>query len=53
MPMNTLTEQKPEKTQATYDLQQRRRSAVRTAWALAVLAVLIFTTFVLSGVMGN
>jgi predicted nucleic acid-binding Zn ribbon protein len=35
------------------EIQQRRSRAVRTAWAMAVVAVLIFVMFILSGVMGS
>jgi hypothetical protein len=35
------------------EIQQRRLGAVRTAWVLAVVALLIFVMFILSGVMGN
>lgn len=51
--MNTHTEEKTEKVEQPYDLQQRRQRALRTAWALAVLAGLIFSAFVLSGVLGE
>ena len=35
------------------DLQQRRSAARRTAWLLAAIVVLIFTAFILSGVLGK
>ena len=35
------------------DLKRQRSNAVRTAWALAVIAALIFVAFVLSGVLGE
>ena len=34
-----------------HDLKAQRRRAVKTAWALAAVAVAIFTAFVLSGVL--
>ena len=34
------------------DMKARRSGAVRTALALAVIAVLIFVAFILSGVLG-
>jgi hypothetical protein len=37
----------------TSELQQRRSRAVITAWILAVVAVAIFTTFILSGVLAK
>ena len=35
------------------ELQRQRTRAVRTAWALAALAVVIFVVFILSGVMSQ
>ncbi len=35
------------------DLKKQRSNAVRTAWVLAVIAVIIFAAFVLSGVFGE
>ena len=35
------------------DLRRQRSNAVRTAWALAAIALLIFLVFVLSGVLGE
>jgi len=35
------------------ELAQRRQRAVKTAWALAVVAFLIFLAFVMSGVLGS
>jgi len=35
------------------DLRRQRSNAVRTAWALAVVVLLIFAAFVLSGVLGQ
>lgn len=35
------------------DLDRQRSNAVKTAWALAAIALLIFAMFVLSGVMGE
>lgn len=35
------------------DLQAQRSGAVKTAWALAVVAALIFLAFILSGVLGS
>ena len=35
------------------DINARRSGAVRTAWALAVIAALIFVAFILSGVLGT
>jgi len=32
---------------------EQRRKALRTAWILAVIALLIFTAFILSGVLGS
>jgi hypothetical protein len=34
-------------------LSRQRVNAVRTAWALAAVAILIFAAFVLSGVLGE
>jgi len=51
--MNTLTREKDESKHESYDVQQRRSRAVRTAWVLAAVAGLIFTAFILSGVLGN
>jgi len=60
--MNTITDQagmnstamtgqapKPEQR----DLQRQRSRAVRTAWALAAIALLIFAAFIISGVLGE
>jgi hypothetical protein len=33
------------------EIKERRRQAVKTAWVLAAVAALIFTAFVLSGVL--
>lgn len=35
------------------DLRQQRTNAVRTAWVLAIVAILIFAAFVLSGLFGE
>jgi hypothetical protein len=35
------------------ELRQRRTNAVRTAWILAAIALLIFLAFILSGVLGQ
>ena len=35
------------------DMKDRRNRAVRTAWLLAIVAVVIFITFILSGVLGS
>lgn len=35
------------------DLRKQRSNAVRTAWALAAIALIIFAAFVLSGVLGQ
>jgi len=35
------------------DIRDRRNRAVKTAWALAIVAVLIFIAFILSGVLGT
>lgn len=35
------------------DLKARRGRAVKTAWVLAVVALLIFLSFILSGVLGS
>jgi hypothetical protein len=32
---------------------QRRKNAVRTAWLMAAVAVIIFVLFILSGVLGH
>ena len=34
-------------------IEQRRSRAVKTAWALAIIAGMIFVAFILSGVLGN
>lgn len=41
------------KEQEQRDLRRRRSNAVRTAWVLAVIALIIFAAFVLSGVLGQ
>lgn len=46
-----MTEQTKKEQQA--ELQNRRSSAVRTAWVLAAIALMIFLAFVLSGVLGQ
>ena len=35
------------------DMKYQRKRAVRTAWLLAIVAVMIFIAFILSGVLGN
>lgn len=35
------------------DLKAQRNRAVKTAWVLAAIALLIFITFILSGVLGS
>ena len=35
------------------ELDQRRRSSRRTAWILAIVAVLIFSVFMLTGITGR
>ncbi len=35
------------------ELAARRRRAVKTAWLLAAVALIIFTAFVLSGVLNS
>jgi len=35
------------------NMQERRNRAVKTAWALALIAVTIFIAFILSGVLGS
>jgi hypothetical protein len=35
------------------DLQERRARAVKTALVLAALAVVVFVTFILAGVLGK
>jgi hypothetical protein len=35
------------------NIENRRKRAVRTAWALALVAALIFIAFILSGVLGS
>jgi hypothetical protein len=35
------------------DIRNRRRRAVKTAWALAIVAIMIFVAFILSGVLGT
>jgi len=34
------------------DIRDRRKRAVRTAWLLALVAAIIFISFILSGVRG-
>ena len=34
------------------ELKEQRNRAVKTAWVLAVIAFLIFLSFILSGVLG-
>lgn len=46
-----MKEQSPK--QQDSDLRRQRSNAVRTAWALAVVVLIIFTAFVLSGVLGQ
>jgi len=53
MPMNTAIDSAPSVMTQPRDIEQRRARAVRTAWVLAVVVVMIFTAFVLSGVLGN
>jgi len=36
-----------------HDFGEQRSRAVRTAWVLAVIAALIFISFILSGVLGS
>jgi len=47
MPIDELAMQAEPKTES----QQRRSRAVVTAWILGVVAVAIFTAFILSGVL--
>lgn len=35
------------------DSQEQRRAARRTAWILGVIAALIFSVFMLSGILGK
>ena len=35
------------------EIRARRNRAVKTAWALAAVALLIFVAFILSGVLGS
>jgi len=35
------------------DLQEQRKRAVKTAWVLAAIAILIFLAFIFSGVQGS
>jgi len=35
------------------DIKARRRSAVKTAWALGIIAAMIFVAFILSGVLSS
>lgn len=35
------------------DISVRRSRAVKTAWVLALIAAVIFITFILSGVLGT
>jgi hypothetical protein len=35
------------------DLQQRRAAARRTAWILGAIVIVIFVSFILSGVLGR
>ena len=35
------------------DLSEQRNRAVKTAWALALIAATIFVIFILSGVLGS
>ena len=35
------------------DMKDQRKRAVKTAWLLAIVAVIIFIAFILSGVLGN
>jgi len=35
------------------EIKMRRRRAVKTAWLLALIAAIIFTAFILSGVLGT
>lgn len=53
MQMNTAIDSALRKVTDTHDFQQRRLRAVRTAWILAAMAVLIFVAFVLSGVLAD
>lgn len=41
------------KEQKQRNLSRQRSNAVRTAWALAAIALIIFAAFVLSGVLGQ
>jgi hypothetical protein len=36
-----------------HEIEQRRRAARRTAWKLAIVALIIFGLFVLRGVIGR
>jgi hypothetical protein len=36
-----------------HDIDERRRAARRTAWWLAIVALIIFSMFLLSGVIGR
>jgi len=51
--MNSLTEKRDKSATGRYDLDQRRRQALRTAMVLGAVAVLIFIAFILSGVLGG
>ncbi|MFO7339257.1 hypothetical protein [Pseudoxanthomonas taiwanensis] len=36
-----------------HDLAQRRKGAVRTAWVVGAIALLVYVGFILSGVLGR
>jgi hypothetical protein len=38
-------------TDSQQDIQQRRSRALKTAWILAFIAVVIFVAFIVSGVL--
>jgi hypothetical protein len=35
------------------ELEQRRAAARRTAWILGAIAIVIFVTFIMSGILGR
>ena len=35
------------------DIRNRRNRAVKTAWVLGIIAVIIFVAFILTGVLGS
>lgn len=43
----------PSRDKEQRDIGRQRSNAVRTAWVLAVIVLVIFAAFVLSGVIGT